>query len=247
MIPVGAGESSSAISGDVQVYLVLWNVFNSYIATAGFRATEELTVWMVSPSAMFFDRATINKVFHGESLVQLWRYFFHTCRLCSLLFLELITLAPVTPSPQPQTFHPTFKELIDWHLHWHHKKFKLRFCSVNWNTLRQNLGKDFVKTTWFSIPWTELLASLCSSLSAGFWNYHLPLSLTAFGFSPEMKIPNPGTWTNIIENHLPNITHDSMFAAEKRFKTVSSTTNLLSENNEIFSKHFFFVNPYCFR
>lgn len=72
-----------------RVHLVLWNLFNSYIATAGFRAIEESTIFVVSPSATFFDRAKINKVFNGESFVQVWKYFFHTCRLCSLLFLEL--------------------------------------------------------------------------------------------------------------------------------------------------------------
>lgn len=68
---------------------MLTSVLNSYIATAGFRATEQLTIFMVSPSATCFDCATTNKIFHGESFVQVWMYFFHTCRLCNLFFLEL--------------------------------------------------------------------------------------------------------------------------------------------------------------
>lgn len=126
----------------------------------------------------------------------------------------------LTFAPQPRTFHPKFGELLDWHLHLHYGKFKINFFRINWNTGRQNLGKVFVKSIWFSTPWTEFLASLCSSLATGFWNYHLSLSLTALGMSPELKIPNPGVWTNIIENHFPNITQDSVFPAEKGFNSV---------------------------
>lgn len=71
----------------VRVYLMLWYVvFNSCTAIAGFRATEGLTVLTTSSSVTSFYYALSDNLFTTELFVQVWKYCFHTCKLCSLLF-----------------------------------------------------------------------------------------------------------------------------------------------------------------
>lgn len=73
--------------------------------------------------------------------------------------------------------------------------------------------------------WENLLWRLLDSQSPGLSlkQVFVVHELLDFGISicpSELKIPNPGMWTNIIENHLPKIAQDSMFPAEKGFKSV---------------------------